>query len=81
MAPLFSSPFILGMLLFSLYALGLMLPYLFIGALIGKINQRFIVKMIKVGSKLQKIFAIILIWLGIEFILTAFGIPGIIPFI
>ena len=73
--------FILGMLLFSLYALGLMLPYLFIGALIGKINQRFIVKMIKVGSKLQKIFAIILIWLGIEFILTAFGIPGLIPFI
>ena len=73
--------FILGMALFSLYAVGLMLPYIIIGAVLGRINQRFIVKLIKIGSKIQKIFAIILIWIGIEFFLSALGFGGLIPYI
>jgi len=73
--------FILGMLLFSLYGLGLMLPYILIGAALGKINQRFIVKLIKLGATLQKVFSIVLIWIGIELVLSAFGIGGLLPFV
>jgi len=58
-----------------------MIPYILIGAALGLINQRVIVKFIKIGSWLQKIFAIILIWIGIEFFLSAFGIGGLLPFI
>ncbi len=73
--------FLAGIVLFFLYALGIMIPYIIIGSTMGKIKQRFLVKLIKVGSKLQKIFALILLYLGIEFILSAFGIPGLLPFI
>lgn len=73
--------FIFGFLLFSFYALGLMIPYILIGALLGLINQRVIVKFIKISSWLQKIFAILLIWIGFEFLLSAFGIGGLLPFI
>ncbi len=48
---------------------------------IGKIKQIFFVKLIKIGSKLQKIFAIVLLYIGIEITLAAFGIPGLLPFI
>lgn len=71
----------IGMILFSCYALGIIIPYLVIGALIGKIKQIFFVKLIKIGSKLQKIFALVLLYFGIEIILAAFGNPGLIPFI
>ena len=73
--------FILGFLLFSFYALGLMIPYILIGAALGIINQRVIVKFIKISSWLQIIFALILIWIGAEFFLSAFGIGGLLPFI
>lgn len=73
--------FILGFLLFSFYALGLMIPYVIIGTTLGLINQRVIVKFIKISSWLQKIFAILLIWIGTEFLLSAFGIGGLIPYI
>ncbi len=73
--------FIGGLILFFLYALGIMIPYIIIGATIGKLNQRFFVKLIKFGSKLQKIFAIILLYIGIELTLSAFGITGLLPFI
>ncbi len=73
--------FISGFFLFSLYALGLMIPYILIGVASGLINQRVIVKFIKISAWLQKIFAIILIWIGIEFLLSAFGIGGMLPFI
>ncbi len=73
--------FIVGMFLFFFYALGMMIPYLIIGASIGKIKQRFFIKLIKIGSKIQKIFTIILIYIGFELILSAFGIPGLLPFI
>lgn len=58
-----------------------MIPYILIGALLGLINQRVIVKFIKISSWLQKIFAILLIWIGFEFLLSAFGIGGLLPFI
>jgi len=71
----------MGIILFICYALGIIIPYLLIGTLIGKIKQIFFVKLIKIGSKLQKIFAIILLYIGIEITLAAFGIPGLVPFI
>jgi cytochrome c-type biogenesis protein len=71
---------IIGLILFACYALGIMIPYMFIGVLIGKIKQMFFVKLIKFGAKLQKIFAIILFYIGIEITLAAFGIPGLLPF-
>lgn len=73
--------FVIGMFLFLLFAIGIIIPYLIMGALMGKINDRFIVKLVKIGSKIQKIFSIILILIGFELILSAFGIPGILPFI
>ena len=73
--------FILGFLLFSFYALGLMIPYVIIGTTLGLINQRVIVKFIKISSWLQIIFALILIWIGAEFFLSAFGMGGLLPFI
>jgi cytochrome c-type biogenesis protein len=73
--------FILGFVLFFSFALGIMIPYILIGAFIGKIKQQFIVKLIKVGSKLQLIFAGILLLIGLELTLAAFGIPGLFPFI
>ena len=73
--------FVMGIILFTCYALGIIIPYILIGALIGKIKQIFFVKLIKIGSKLQKIFAIILLYIGIEITLAAFGIPGLVPFI
>lgn len=71
----------IGLLLFFIYALGIIIPFIIIGASIGKIKQRFLVKLIKFGSKLQKIFAVILLIIGIEIILSAFGNSGLIPFI
>ena len=73
--------FFLGLVLFFFFALGIMVPYLIIGASIGKIKQRFLVKLINFGSKLQKILAIFLFYIGIELILSAFGISGLIPLI
>lgn len=73
--------FIFGFLLFSFYALGLMIPYILVGTALGLINQRVLVKFIKISSWLQKIFAALLIWIGIEFLLSAFGIGGLLPFI
>lgn len=70
----------IGAVLFFLYALGIMIPYMIIGATIGKIKQRFFVKLIKVGSKLQKIFAIILLYIGLGLLLETFGISGLLPF-
>lgn len=73
--------FFLGLILFFFFALGIMIPYIIIGSSIGKIKQRFIVTLIKVGSKLQKVLAIVLFYIGIELILSTFGNPGLIPFI
>lgn len=70
----------LGILLFACYSLGIMIPYILIGSLIGKIKKIFFVKLIKIGSKLQKILAIILLYIGIEITLAAFGNPGLLPF-
>ncbi len=72
--------FILGIIVFLVYGLGIMIPFIIIGALIGLIRMRFLVKIIKLGSKIQKIFAIILFYIGIELVMSAFGIPGLIPY-
>jgi cytochrome c-type biogenesis protein len=63
------------------YGIGITLPFVVIGAMIGKINSRVIVKMVKIGKKIQVLFALILIWFGIEIILTGYGIEAIIPWI
>lgn len=68
-------------ILFLLYSLGIMIPYLIIGMLMKTVNNFLYVKLIKFGSKLQKIFAVVLLYIGIEMILSAFGIPGLLPFI
>jgi len=73
--------FTVGMILFFLFALGIIIPYLFIGAVMGRFNERFMVKLVKFGSKIQKIFCVILFLIGVELILSALGIPGILPFI
>ena len=78
--PIYLSIVLIGLILFTCYALGIMIPYILIGALVGKIKQMFFVKLIKFGAKLQKIFAIILLYIGIEITLAAFGIPGLLPF-
>ena len=67
--------------LMILYAMGITVPFIFLGALIGFINNRFLVKMIKYGAILEKIFALILAWMGIEIILSGFGIAGLIEFL
>ncbi len=73
--------FFFGLVFFFFFALGIMIPYLIIGASIGKLKERFLVKLINFGSKLQKIFAIFLFYIGIELVLSAFGISGLIPLI
>jgi cytochrome c-type biogenesis protein len=72
--------FLLGILIFLIYGLGIMIPFIIIGTLIGFIKMRFLLKLIKVGSKIQKIFALILLYIGIELLISAFGIPGLIPY-
>jgi cytochrome c-type biogenesis protein len=67
--------------LMLLYAVGLTLPFIIIGPLMGRLTTKMIVKLIKYGSKIQKIFALVLLWIGIEIILTGFGIAGILTVI
>ena len=67
--------------LMILYAMGITVPFIFLGALIGFINNRILVKMIKYGAILEKIFALVLVWMGIEIILSGFGIRGLIEFL
>ena len=64
-----------------LYAMGITVPFIFLGALIGFINNRFLAKMIKYGAILEKFFALILVWMGIEIILSGYGIGGLIEFL
>lgn len=63
-----------------LYALGIMIPFIIIGTFIGKIEARFLVKLIKISGKLQKIVAIIILYIGIELMLGVYGEPGLIPY-
>jgi len=67
--------------LMILYAMGITVPFIFLGAFIGFINNRFLVKMIKYGAILEKFFALILVWMGIEIILSGYGIRGLIEFL
>ncbi len=64
-----------------LYAMGITVPFIILGALIGFINTQILVKMIKYGAILERFFALILVWIGIEIILTGYGIPGLIEFL
>ncbi|MHA2124443.1 MAG: cytochrome c biogenesis CcdA family protein [Promethearchaeota archaeon] len=73
--------FWLGILIFSVFALGIMIPFIIIGTFIGFIRKRILVKLIKLGSKIQKVFSIIMFYIGIEILLSAYGIPGLLPFI
>ncbi|KKN39194.1 hypothetical protein LCGC14_0745780 [marine sediment metagenome] len=73
--------FWLGILVFFIFGLGIMIPFMILGAGLGFLRKRFLVKLIKVGAKIQKIFAIIMFYIGIEILLSAYGIIGLIPFI
>ncbi len=72
--------FLLGIIIFLVYGLGIMIPFILIGALIGLVKMRFLVKLIKIGTKIQKVFALILLYIGIELVMSAYGIPGLIPY-
>ncbi len=61
------------------YGLGIMIPFIIMGVFIGKIEARFLVKLIKFSGKLQKIVAIIILFIGIELMLGVYGEPGLIP--
>lgn len=61
------------------YGLGIMIPFIIMGVLIGKIEARFLVKLIKFSGKLQKIVAMIILFIGIELMLGVYGEPGLIP--
>lgn len=67
--------------LMIIYGVGIMVPFIIIGTLIGELNARILMKMIKLGSKLERVFALILVWIGIEIILSGFNIAGILEFI
>jgi len=67
--------------LMILYAMGITVPFIFLGAFIGIINNHLLVKMIKYGSILEKVFALVLVWMGIEIILSGYGIRGLIEFL
>lgn len=67
--------------LMILYAMGITVPFIIFGAFIGFINAQFLVKMIKYGAILQRIFALVLVWMGIEIILSTYGIRGLIEFL
>ncbi len=67
--------------LMILYAMGITVPFIFLGAFIGFVNNRFLVKMIKYGAILEKFFALVLVWMGIEIILSGYGIRGLIEFL
>ncbi len=62
-----------------LYGIGIMIPFIIMGAFIGKIEARFLVKLIKFSGKLQKIVAILILFFGIELMLGVYGEPGLIP--
>ena len=58
-----------------------MIPFIVIGGFIDTIKNRTMVKVVKYGSKLNKILAIILLYVGIELALSSFGIVGLIAYI
>jgi len=70
-----------SMYLMLFYGLGIMGPFILIGLFIGEVNARLIVKLIKYGAIIERIFALVLIWVGIEMILSGVNIPGLISFI
>ncbi|HEC39381.1 hypothetical protein LCGC14_0745820 [marine sediment metagenome] len=73
--------FWLGIILFFVFGLGIVIPFIVIGTFIGMIRKRILVKLIKLGSQIHKIFAIIMLFIGIEILLSAYGITGLLPFI
>lgn len=76
-----SADYTTALYLMMIFALAVMIPFIIIGLTIGEINNRWLAKMIKIGEKMDKIFAVILVWIGIEYILTYFGLPGLVAFI
>ena len=67
--------------LMILYGLGIMVPFILIGTLIGELNMRYLAKFMKFGGKLERIFALFLVWIGIEVLISAFGFPGLLSFV
>ncbi|MCF2140001.1 MAG: hypothetical protein K9W44_08110 [Candidatus Lokiarchaeota archaeon] len=59
------------------YGIGIMVPFIIIGTIVGTLNSRLLAKVIHIGSIIERLFAILLLWIGIEILLSAFNIPGI----
>lgn len=64
-----------GSIALFIYALGTILPFLGIGAMIGKMNALLLIRMVRVIGPLQKIFGLVMIILG--FVLIVWGLQAL----
>ncbi|MBD3351746.1 MAG: hypothetical protein GF364_09700 [Candidatus Lokiarchaeota archaeon] len=67
-----------GWFALTLYAIGLILPFLLIGIFIGKINEFMILKIARFSNKLRIILAIVIIGIGFYFLYDSLLLLGII---
>ena len=65
-----------GFFALFLYAFAMIIPFIFIGLGLGKINDYLVLKLVKITSKLQIIFGIVLIILGFFLTYNALVILG-----
>lgn len=63
--------------LMVIYGIGIMVPFIIIGTLMGTINAKLLAKVIRIGAILERVFALLLLWIGIEMLLSAFNLPGL----
>ena len=63
--------------LMVIYGIGIMVPFVVIGTFMGTINAKILAKVIRIGAILERIFALLLLWIGIEILLSAFNLSGL----
>ena len=80
---IYSEPINVQLTVQFIYALGLTLPFIIISAFIGKMYSvnRLVVKLYKYGSVIQRVFALFLLLIGIEIILSGYGIRGLLSIV
>lgn len=66
-----------GFFAFSFYALGMVVPIFAIGAMIGKVNEVIIIKLVKITAKIRLLFGILLVIFGFLYIREALLILGV----
>ncbi len=67
-----------GILYIFFYSFGIILPYFILGVSLGKLNEVLILKLIKIGSKLQRVFGAVIIILGYLYMRTGLILLGVI---